>query len=464
MKNPAGTIRQNEKRYIEELFDLLRIPSISLATKHRKNMHITAGLLRERLELAGADNAQVCKTGGHPIVYAEKIIDPDLPTVMVYGHYDVQPPDPLSEWQTPPFKPVIRDEKIYARGASDNKGQVFMHIKAFEIMQVNKSLPCNIKFLIEGEEEMGSPNLAPFCKKNIKKLACDVILVSDTTMVDEQTPAITTGLRGLSYLEVEVTGPDRDLHSGLYGGAVLNPINALAKMLTTVIFENYHIAIPGFYDDVVDLSRKEREELARAHFEPKLFRKSIGIDREAGETSFTTPERIGIRPSFDVNGIWGGHIEEGAKTIIPAKAHAKISARLVPNQDPDTIAGLIVDHLKTVTPKGVKVKIKTLHGAKPYITPTDSIEYKAAQAALAKTFRTNAVQIRSGGSIPIIPLFEEILGAKSVLMGFGLDSDAIHSPNENFALARFFKGIETIPYFFEKFTKLKTESAPGTKK
>lgn len=447
-------IDTNRQRFLDELFELLRIPSVSLQTEHKEDMRQAAGFLKTKILSAGADQAECIETAGHPIVYGEKIIDSALPTVLVYGHYDVQPPDPMDLWESQPFDPIIREGNIFGRGASDNKGQVYMHIKAFELMMQTDTLPCNVKFMIEGEEEMGSPSLGTFCRENQEKLACDVILVSDTTMIAEDIPAITTGLRGLSYLEVEVTGPNRDLHSGLYGGAVTNPVNALATMLASLIDGKNRITIPGFYDDVVELDEKERHAMAQAPFDLDDFKASIGVAEETGEAGFTTMERVGIRPSFDINGIWGGYTGEGAKTVLPAKAHAKVSMRLVPNQNSATIADLFEKHFKALAPKGVSVTVKKYHGGEPYVSPLDSIAYRAAEKALEKTFGRKPVPIRSGGSIPIIPLFEEVLGVKSILMGFGLDSDAIHSPNEHFSVKSFFQGIETIPFFFKYFVEM----------
>jgi acetylornithine deacetylase/succinyl-diaminopimelate desuccinylase-like protein len=380
---------------------------------------------------------------------------------LVYGHYDVQPPDPLELWESPPFEPVIKKTKahplgaIYARGACDDKGQAYMHVKAFEAMMKTDSLPCNVKFMIEGEEEIGSVNLGTFCKKNKKKLACDVILISDTSMISNSTPSITTGLRGLSYLEVEVTGANRDLHSGVYGGAVANPINVLCKMIASLQDKRNRIIIPGFYDDVEKVGKKEREAMNKAPFNIKNYKKDLEIKDIYGEEGYTTLERTSIRPTLDVNGIWGGYIGEGAKTVLPSKAYAKISMRLVPNQDHNKITKLFSDHFKSIAPEGVKVKVTPHHGGQAYVTPTDSIEYLAAHQAYKATFKKDPIPQRSGGSIPIVALFEDVLNVKTVLMGFGLDSDAIHSPNEHYGLFNFYKGIETIPYFYHYFTELK---------
>jgi acetylornithine deacetylase/succinyl-diaminopimelate desuccinylase-like protein len=397
---------------------------------------------------------EICPTDGFPIVYGEKIIDEKLPTVLVYGHYDVQPADPFELWDSPPFEPVIKNEKIYARGACDDKGQMYMHIKAFEIMIQNHSLPCNVKFMIEGEEEVGSPNLGPFIKDNIDRLKADIILISDTSMLSLETPTITTGLRGLSYMEVEVTGPNRDLHSGVYGGAVANPINVLCEMIASLKDEKHHITIPGFYDDVAQLSDAERQELGQAPFNIEEYKKHLEINDVEGEEGFSTLERVSIRPTLDVNGIWGGYTGEGAKTVLPSKAYAKISMRLVPNQDDRKISGLFEKHFKAIAPKSVQVKVTYHHGGKPVVTPTVSIAYKAAEAAITKTFGIKPIPLRTGGSIPIVALFEEVLGLKTLLMGFGLDSDAIHSPNEHYGLKNFYIGIETIVEFYQKYAEL----------
>ncbi len=444
-------IEKNKERFLDELFGLLRIPSISARSEHKEDMYRTCEYLKKSLLDAGADSAEVMKTEGHPVVYGEKIIDPSKPTVMVYGHYDVQPVEPLDLWKSPPFEPEIRDGKIWARGADDDKGQLFMHVKAFEFLVRENLLPCNVKFMIEGEEEVGSPNLGKFCEDNLEKLKCDVILVSDTSMIGQDAPSITTGLRGLSYMEVEVTGPNRDLHSGLYGGAVANPINMLAKMIASLTDENNRITIPGFYDDVMEVSKEEREEMAKAPFDPERYKKEIDIDEAVGEKGFSTMERTGIRPSLDVNGIWGGYTGEGAKTVLPSKAYAKISMRLVPHQKSKKIDELFIKHFESIAPPGVRVKARKLHGGEGYVSPTDQAAYKAASMAYEDTFGKKPIPFRSGGSIPIISLFEKVLGVKSILMGFGLDSDAIHSPNENYPLWNFFKGIETIPLFYKYY-------------
>ena len=412
------------------------------------------------LEKAGCNHIEICETPGYPIVYGEHVIDKELPTVLVYGHYDVQPADPIDLWDSPPFEPVIKKTKnhpdgaIYARGACDDKGQMYMHVKAFEIMIAQGTLPCNVKFMIEGEEEIGSPSLEWFVKRNQEKLSNDVILISDTGMISNQQPSITTGLRGLSYVEVEVTGPNRDLHSGLYGGAVANPINVLTKMIASLHDDDNHITIPGFYDKVIDATAEERTEMAKAPFSLQAYKEALDIDEVYGETGYSTNERNSIRPTLDVNGIWGGYIGEGAKTVIASKAYAKISMRLVPDQDPDEITSLFLEHFKKIAPKSVKVKVSPHHGGHPYVTPIDNIGYKAANKAYTETFGVNAIPQRSGGSIPIVALFEKELKSKTILMGFGLDSDAIHSPNEHYGIFNYLKGIETIPLFYTYFTEL----------
>jgi acetylornithine deacetylase/succinyl-diaminopimelate desuccinylase-like protein len=444
-------IHSNKERFLNELFELLRIPSISADSKYRNDVKRAAEYVKSALEKAGADKAEICPTKGHPIVYAEKIIDPKLKTVLVYGHYDVQPPDPLELWTSPPFEPQIRDEKIYARGSCDDKGQMFMHIKALETMMNTTGLPCNIKFLIEGEEEVGSSNLAEFTRNNKEKLKADVILISDTSMIANDIPSIDVGLRGLSYVEVEVTGPNRDLHSGVYGGAVANPIQILCEMIAKMKDENNRITIPGFYDDVVELTKAERDELNKAPFNLEDYKKDLGIDEVHGESGYTTLERTGIRPTFEVNGIWGGYTGEGAKTVLPSKAFAKISMRLVPNQQSEKITRLFTDYFTSIAPRSVKVKVMPHHGGEPVVTPTNSPAYLAAAKAMEETFGKKPIPTRGGGSIPIVAMFEKELGLKSVLMGFGLDSDLIHSPNEHFGLFNFFKGIETIPLFYKNY-------------
>jgi len=454
MEHIKKLIEENKKRFLEELFEILRIPSIGAKAENKNDMLQAAELLKFKLLDAGADRAEVMPTTGQPVIFAEKTVHPDLPVILVYGHYDVQPEDPVNEWKSPPFEPEIRDERIYARGADDNKGQLFIHLKAFELMIKTNSLPCNVKFMIEGEEEIGSPSLKDFCVHHKDMLRSDIILVSDTTMIAPDVPSITVGLRGLSYMEVEVTGPNRDLHSGLFGGAVVNPANVLCKMIASLKDEKNRVTIPGFYDDVLELTEKERQDMARAPFNVNQYRKEVGVDEVEGEEGYTTIERVGIRPSLDVNGIWGGYIEEGAKTILPSKACAKISMRLVPYQKSKKIDKLFKDHFKFIAPHGVKVKVKSLHGGEGYVSPTKTIAYQAASRALEVTYGKKPVPTRSGGSIPIISDFEEVLGVKTILMGFGLESDAIHSSNENFPLYQLFKGIETIPHFYKFFTEL----------
>lgn len=445
---------ENQQRFLDELFDLLRIPSVSADSTHNADTAKCAEAVKEALLKAGCDIAEVCQTAGHPIVYAEKIINPSLPTVLTYGHYDVQPPDPLDLWKSGPFEPIIEDGKIFARGACDDKGQMFMHIKALESMNETYTLPCNIKFIIEGEEEVGSTNLGKFLEDNKEKLKADIVLVSDTSMISMEHPSIETGLRGLAYMEVEVSGPNRDLHSGVYGGAVANPITVLSKMIASMHDENNHITIDGFYDDVQDLTAAEREALNKAPFDLKEYQDELGIKNVWGEKGYTTLERTGVRPTLELNGIWGGYIGEGAKTVLPAKAFAKISMRLVPNQTSHKIAELFTAHFNKIAPDYVTVKVTEHHGGEPVVTPTDSIAYKAAEKALEATFGKKPIPTRGGGSIPIIALFEKTLGLKTVLMGFGLDNDNIHSPNEKFDVVNFYKGIETIPYFHHYFAEM----------
>ncbi|MEN8230081.1 MAG: dipeptidase [Bacteroidota bacterium] len=446
-------VETHKERFLEELFDLIRIPSISAIDEHKDDMYHTAESIRKSLLDAGADHAEVKETTGWPVVYGHKLIDDSLPTVLVYGHYDVQPVEPLDLWDSPPFEPEVRDGKIFARGADDDKGQLFMHVKAFELMNRTGTLACNVKFMIEGEEEIGSPSLKEFCKQNKELLKADIILISDTTMIAQDIPSITVGLRGLSFLEVELTGPNRDLHSGLYGGAVGNPANLLAKMIASLTDENNHITIPGFYDDVLEVSDSERSEMAKAPFNLEDYKRALDIEEVVGEKGFSTNERTGIRPSLDVNGIWSGYIGEGAKTVLPSKAHAKISMRLVPNQDSKRIDKLFMDHIRKIAPEGTKVEVKSLHGGQGYVTPIDFSAYRAASKAIEESFGKQPIPVRSGGSIPIVSDFEEVLGIKSILMGFGLDSDAIHSPNENYPLFNFYKGIETIPLFYRHFAE-----------
>lgn len=453
--------KENQDRYLEELLDFLRIPSVSADPAYQKDVKKTAEFVAKKLKTAGAKKVKVYPTKGHPIVYGEKMVDKTKPTVLVYGHYDVQPPDPMELWDSPPFEPVVKKTKthpkgaIYARGACDDKGQVYMHIKAFEAMLQHDALSCNVKFMIEGEEEVGSNNLETFCKKNKKMLECDMILISDTSIINNKTPSITVGLRGLSYLEVEVTGPNRDLHSGVYGGAVANPINILSQMIASMQDKNNKITIPGFYKDVAVVSRKERKSMNEAPFSEAAYKRELKIKDIHGEKGYTTLERTSIRPTLDVNGIWGGYIGEGAKTVLPGKAYAKISMRLVPNQTPEKITKLFSDHFKKIAPDSVKVKVTPHHGGEPVVVPTDSVEYRAAEKAMKKTFGKTPIPQRGGGSIPIVALFKKVLGANSILMGFGLDSDDIHSPNEHFGLFNYYKGIETIPYFYEYYSEMK---------
>ncbi|WP_026899186.1 dipeptidase [Daejeonella oryzae] len=447
-------VSDNQQRFLDELFELLRYPSVSADPKYKEDVLKTADYVADKLKEAGADQVEVCQTAGYPIIYGEKIIDPDKPTVLVYGHYDVQPPDPLELWKTPPFEPTVRDGKIYARGACDDKGQFYMHVKAFELMMRTNTLPCNIKFMIEGEEEVGSNNLGIFVKDNKERLKSDVVLISDTSMISLDHPSLETGLRGLSYIEVEVTGPNRDLHSGVYGGAVANPATILAKLIASLHDENNHIQIPGFYDDVLALSEQEREDLNKAPYDEEEYKKDLGVDELWGEKGYTTLERTGTRPTLEVNGIWGGYIGEGAKTVLPSKANAKISMRLVPNQQSEKITKLFTDHFQKIAPKNVKVTVTPHHGGEPVVTPTDSIAYKAAQKAIFDSFGKEPIPTRGGGSIPIVALFEKELGIKTVLMGFGLDSDNLHSPNEKYDIANYYKGIETIPLFHKYFAEL----------
>jgi acetylornithine deacetylase/succinyl-diaminopimelate desuccinylase-like protein len=447
-------IQQNKQRFLDELFDLLRIPSVSADSSKKEDVRRAADFIKTKLEQAGADTVEICETAGFPIVFAEKIIDKKLPTVLVYGHYDVQPADPLELWDSPPFEPIIKDEKIYARGACDDKGQIYMHIKALETMMATNSMHCNIKMMFEGEEEVGSSNLGIFVANNKAKLAADVILISDTAMIANDIPSIDTGLRGLSYLEVEVTGPNRDLHSGVYGGAVANPINILAKMIASLHDENGQITIPEFYDDVQVVPTAERQMLAAAPFNLEAYKKDLDINDVLGENGYSTTERASIRPTLDCNGIWGGYIGEGAKTVLPSKASAKISMRLVPNQSSEKITELFTKHFLSIAPASVKVKVMPHHGGEPAVTPINSVAYKAAEKAMEDTFGKKPVPTRGGGSIPIVALFEKELGLKTVLFGFGLDSDAIHSPNEHYGLFNFYKGIETIPLFYKHFAEM----------
>ncbi len=444
----------NKDRQLDELLQLLRIPSVSADSHYKNDVRKAAEFVNNSLLKAGLDTSEICETAGHPIVFAQKTINPNLPTVLVYGHYDVQPADPLHLWDSPPFEPIIKNDKIYARGAADDKGQFYMHIKAVEAMIATNTLPCNVKFMIEGEEEVGSNNLGIFVAANRERLAADVILISDTSMIANDVPSIDTGLRGLTYLEVEVTGPNRDLHSGVYGGAVANPINVLAKMIASMHDENGHITIPAFYDDVQELSSLERAEIAKRPFDLREYQHDLGIEAVQGEAGYTTIERTGIRPTLDCNGIWGGYTGEGAKTVLPSKAFAKISMRLVPNQSSEKILDLFTQHFISIAPKGVQVKVMPHHGGEPYVTPIESVAYKAAAAAMEESFGKAAIPTRGGGSIPIVALFEKELGLKTVLMGFGLDSDGLHSPNEHYGLFNYYKGIQTIPLFFKHFTEM----------
>lgn len=446
-------VKANEDRFLDELFELIRIPSISSLPEHKEDMYRAAEKWKEILLAAGADKAEVIETNGNPVTYGEKIIDPDAPTVMVYAHMDVMPVDPLEKWKTDPFEPVVKDGKIWARGADDDKGQSFMHAKAFEYLVKSGKLECNVKFLIEGEEEIGSPNLPDFCEKHKEMLKADIILVSDTSMIAPDVPSITTGLRGLAYWQVEVTGPNIDLHSGLFGGAVANPINVLSKMIAQTMDDDGRILIPGFYDDVIEVSAEERAKMAKAPFSLDDYKKSLDLKEVFGEKGYSTNERTGIRPTFDVCGIWGGYTGEGAKTVLPSKAYAKISTRLVPNQDHNKIAKMFVEYFESIAPEYVTVKAEYLHGGPSYVCPIDLPAYKAAEKAFKDVYGKDPVPVRSGGSIPIIATFEEVLGIKSVLMGFGLGSDAIHSPNENFPLEQFYNGIRTIPLFYKYFAE-----------
>jgi acetylornithine deacetylase/succinyl-diaminopimelate desuccinylase-like protein len=460
MSSQATYIEKNKNRFLEELFSLIRIPSISADSSCAPHMQTAALAVVDALQAAGCTHTELCPTAGYPIVYGEKIIDSNLPTVLVYGHYDVQPPDPLDLWETPPFEPTIRktdlhpEGAIFARGACDDKGQMFMHIKALEVMEQNGGIPCNVKFMIEGEEEVGSDNLETFVRENSDKLANDVILISDTGMLANDIPSITTGLRGMSYVEVEVTGPNRDLHSGLYGGAVANPINILAKMIASLHDENNRVTIPGFYSKVEELSAGEREQFKKIPFSLESYQNALDIECVYGEKGFSTLERKSIRPTLDINGIWGGYTGEGAKTVIASKAYAKISMRLVPNQKSEEITKLFMDHFVSIAPKGVTVKVTPHHGGEAYVMHPDGLEFQAASKAYVETFGKAPIPVRDGGSIPIVALFEDTLQSKTVLMGFGLDSDAIHSPNEHFGVFNFLKGIETIPHFYKHFTAM----------
>jgi acetylornithine deacetylase/succinyl-diaminopimelate desuccinylase-like protein len=455
MRQINDFITVNKDRFLSELIDLLKIPSVSADSKYKVDILKCAEMVKQRMVEAGIDHVEIFSTKGNPIVYGEKIIDKSLPTILVYGHYDVQPADPINLWTSSPFEPVIVNEKIVARGSADDKGQFYMHIKAFEAMLKTGTLACNVKMMIEGEEEVGSENLPVFVKANIEKLKADVVIISDTALIANDVPSITVGLRGLSYLEVEVTGPNRDLHSGVYGGGVTNPINALAEMIASLKDKNNKITIPNFYDAVVELSKDDRDALNSAPFNIEEYTKDLEIKDVVGEAGYSTLERTSTRPTLDVNGIWGGYIGEGAKTVLPSKAFAKISMRLVPNQKPAEISALFKKHFESIAPKGTKVEVRLHHGGDPAVTPTDTPAYRAASKAMEDTFGKKPIPARGGGSIPIVALFESALGIKTILMGFGLDSDAIHSPNESYGLFNYYKGIETIPYFYKYYVQLK---------
>ncbi|HET7115334.1 MAG TPA: dipeptidase [Hanamia sp.] len=444
---------KNKNRFLKEMMELLRIPSVSTDTERKKDMQKCAEAVKKSLLDAGADKVEVMKTNGHPVVYGEKIIDKNKPTVLVYGHYDVQPAEPLELWHSDPFEPVIKNGKVYARGSADDKGQFFMHIKALEMMVKTNTMHTNIKFIIEGEEEVGSPNLGKFVKDHKDLLKADVILISDSSMQSLENPSLDVGVRGLSYIEVEVTGPKRDLHSGTYGGAVANPITILAKMIASCHDKNNHITIPGFYDDVLEISSKERKLMNKAPFDENKFKKETGIKELWGEKGYNTNERTGIRPTLEVNGIWGGYQGEGAKTVLPSKATAKISSRLVSEQTSKKMTKKLIDYFTSIAPPSVTVKAFEHHGGEPYITPIDSKGYKAAEKAIETTFGKTPVPVHGGGSIPICTILEKELGVKIIFMGFGLDSDNLHSPNEKYGIANFNKGIETIPYFHKYFAE-----------
>ncbi len=451
---PLTYFEKHKQRFLDELIELLKVPSVSADSRHKEDVARAADYIRQKLEDAGADKAEICPTQGHPIVYGEKIIDPSKPTVIVYGHYDVQPPDPLDLWDSPPFEPVIKNEKIYARGACDDKGQMYMHIKAFESLVETNSLPCNIKFMIEGEEEVGSDNLELFVRENKERLKGDIILISDTSIISNENPSITVGLRGLSYMEVEVTGPNRDLHSGVYGGAVENPLNVLCEMITSLKDADGRITIPGFYDNVFELSDEDRRKLNEAPFDLNEYKSDLGIDEIFGEKGYTTLERTGIRPTLDVNGIWGGYTGEGAKTVLPSKASAKISMRLVPGQNSSKISELFSQHFQKIAPKTVKVKVTPHHGGEPAMLSTSSIGYQAASKAMEEAWGKEPIPTKEGGSIPIVALFQDVLELDSILLGVGLDSDNIHSPNENFGIYNYYKGIETLIGFHKHFAEM----------
>ena len=460
MNNIKNYVQENKERFINELIELLKIPSVSADSAYAHDVIATANAVKVSLEKAGCNLVEICETPGYPIVYGEHIIDKNLPTVLVYGHYDVQPPDPIELWTSPPFEPVIKttdihpEGAIFARGACDDKGQFYMHVKAFELMMQTDTLPCNIKFMIEGEEEVGSDSLGKFVAANTERLKADVVLISDTSMISMENPSLETGLRGLAYMEVEVQGPNRDLHSGVYGGAVANPATILCQMIASLHDENNHVTIPGFYDGVIELTSEERKSLNDAPFNLDEYKADLSVDEVWGEKGYSTIERTGIRPTLEVNGIWGGYTGPGAKTVLPAKANAKISMRLVPGQDWKAISELFKNHFESIAPKSVKVSVVAHHGGTPYVTPTDSLAFKAAYKAIEESFGKQPVPTRGGGSIPIVALFEKELQTKTVLMGFGLDSDAIHSPNEHYGIFNYFKGIETIPQFFKHFAAL----------
>lgn len=463
MEKTVKYIQKNKKRFLEELIDFLKIPSISADPAYKNDVKNAASFLADKMKQSGIDKVKVYPTKGHPIVFGQKIVNKNLPTILVYGHYDVQPPDPMELWKSGPFEPVVKKTKlhpqgaVFARGACDDKGQAYMHVKAFEAMMETDGLPCNVKFMFEGEEEVGSVNLETFCRKYQAMLAADVVLISDTSIIANDVPSVTVGLRGLSYIEVELTGPNRDLHSGVYGGGVANPVNVLCDMISKLIDKKGRITIPDFYKDVVKLSKAERIALNKAPFSIRKYQNELEIKAVDGEDGYTTLERTSTRPSLDVNGIWGGYIGEGAKTVLPSKAFAKISMRLVPNQDPDKITKLFEKYFKSLAPKSVKLEVRPHHGGMPAVTPTDTDEYMAAHMAMKKTFGKNPIPQRSGGSIPIVAMFEDVFKIKSVLMGFGLNSDNIHSPNEHYGLFNYYKGIETIPYYFKYYTELKNK-------
>lgn len=455
MEAVQNYIQANRQRFLNELLDFLRIPSISADTRYKDDVLRAATWLSAELTRVGMEGVEIVSTKGHPIIYGEKMVSDQVPTILIYGHYDVQPPDPLDLWTSPPFEPVIKNDKIYARGACDDKGQLYMHVKAIESMLSEGQLPCNVKVMFEGEEEVGSVNLGHFLETHKARLGADVILVSDTSIIANDVPSITTGLRGLSYVEVEVTGPNKDLHSGVFGGAVANPANILCTMIASLHDADRHITIPGFYDDVEIVSDEERRQMNMAPFNESDYKRTLQVDDLMGEKGYTTLERTSIRPTVEVNGIWGGYIGEGAKTVLPSKAFAKISMRLVPNQDPDKITALFTEHFTRMAPPSVRVKVTPHHGGQPAVTPTDTVEYQAASKAMLQTFGKAPLPQRSGGSIPIVALFESILGIKTVLLGFGLDTDDIHSPNEHYGLFNFYKGIETIPYYFKYYAEMK---------